>query len=214
MGLSKRFDSECDPCRGGQPAQAAKDPCEYCKPIRPDTDQHEQPDRFGPFSQAPKVVDRLPSPPLSCESTLGSNSSECQERTSCPDKAEDQEGGREGEFWSADCEEEWYPSVEEEVECDIQIAAQVGRPEASGEGSVESIGQAICCDEGESDCVGFSRQGDPRSHSDQEADDSDRIRPESKTGEPRPESVERRVDPPADTGIKHRKPRLPNGSLD
>ena len=70
---------------------------------------------------------------LRCESRASRRRREREERRPRADEAEHQERRRQGELRAPDREEERHPGVEEEVEGDVEVAAEVGRPEPAGE---------------------------------------------------------------------------------
>src|SRR3546814_9510562 len=107
----------------------------------------------------------------------------------------------------ADGEEELHAGIEEKIQHDVEIAAEVARSRMAGDRAIEAVGEAVQQDERQRCRVALQRQQRPGAATDDEAAPGDTVGGDATAREAPPESLERRVDELSQAGVENARLR-------
>ena len=198
--------------RGGQ-AEPGENPRQQREVLRHEARKREEQQRLAALGEAAQVVERLPSLALVREPALGGEDRVGEERRPGADEAQQQEERRHDVAGRRQREADDQRVVDEEIQHDVEVAAEVGDASLPRHRAVEAVGEAVRQQEAETQqglalrdrCRGAEAEG--------EADDGDRVGAEAGSDQRARRPGQRLVDQAPDEGVEHGRLTLTKSSL-
>ena len=129
-------------------------------------------DGLGAFGEAAQIVERLAAAQLGREAAFGGHDREREEGRAGADEANSRKAAARRCGGVGDREGEDHARVDDEVEDDVEKAAEVGRPRCAGDRAVQAVGEAVEQEKREAERVGLA--GD-RGHGREAEDEADQV---------------------------------------